>query len=121
MNKKNRISHKNSNINIKKSIIRRNVITLSTSFALMIVALIATILVLRTNNIDKKFMAYEGYYNSDQTTLDTSTVADDYIKMSEMYTISGSSVDLKSGRPIPETDQYISIETLDGWTQSKAS
>ncbi|MBQ9900015.1 MAG: hypothetical protein IJM36_02670 [Acholeplasmatales bacterium] len=99
----------NSSKNFNKSIIRRNIITLSTSFALMVVALIATILVLNTHVREKKFMAYDGYYNSGQTTIDsTNYPAQQYVKFSDIYTISNMNVTATGS---PATNQYITIES----------
>ena len=99
----------NSSKNFNKSIIRRNIITLSTSFALMVVALIATILVLNTHVREKKFMAYDGYYNSSQTTIDsTNYPAQQYVKFSDLYTISNMNV---TSTGSPATNQYITIES----------
>ena len=99
----------NSSKNFNKSIIRRNIITLSTSFALMVVALIATILVINTHTSEKKFMAYDGYYDSNQTTIDSQNYPQQqYVKFSSIYTISNNNVTATGS---PATNQYITIET----------
>ena len=109
--KKNNMDNKNKLKN-KNSIIKRNIIILSTSFALMIVALIATILVLNPAKYEKKFMAYDGYYNSNQTTIgDTGKPDAQYIKMQSLYNINGSTVTVKSGATMPQANQFVSIET----------
>ena len=110
--KKNKRRINNSSKNFNKSIIRRNIVTLSTSFALLIVALIATILVLNPHTDEKKFMAYEGYYDSDQNVIASSTPTDEYIKMEKMYNISGGTVSVNPNAPSVGQNQYISIESL---------
>ncbi len=108
--KNNKKNLKNKSVkNYKNSVLRRNIITLSSSFVLMIVALIATILVLNKHIDEKKFMAYEGYYSSDQSVIDgTGAPAQQYIKMSEFYTISNNTVSPTSTTP---GTKYITIET----------
>ncbi len=108
--KNNKKNLKNKSVkNYKNSVLRRNIITLSSSFVLMIVALVATILVLNKHIDEKKFMAYEGYYSSDQTVIDgTGAPAQQYIKMSEFYTISNNTVSPTTTTP---GTKYITIET----------
>ena len=109
--KKNKKNLNNTN-NYKKSILRRNIITLSSSFALMVVALIATILVLNTHTSEKKFMAYDGYYNSTQDTIDSTSIPpQEYIKMEKLYTINNNIAQATS--TTPSEGQYVTIESKD--------
>ena len=66
---------------INNSFLKRNIITLTAFFALMIVAIVATILVLNAKKEEQKFMAYNGFYNSDQV----SSLVDNSSKPSQKY------------------------------------
>ncbi|MBR3617963.1 MAG: hypothetical protein IKN46_04735, partial [Acholeplasmatales bacterium] len=99
--------------NNQKTIVRINIIALLTSFALLIVAAVTVFLLIKPSKFEKKFMAYEGYYNTAQTPIGSSTATANYIKMSSLYTRTDATVSVKQGATLPTADKFVSIETKD--------